>query len=75
MNDMTARIDLSRLNSRKIRAWWFDPRTGVGTLIGMLDTAKQSEFRSPPYGPDWVLAIEAAEADYPPPGLDVWTGH
>jgi len=40
-----------------------------------LDTAKQSEFRSPPYGPDWVLAIEAAEADYPPPGLDVWTGH
>jgi hypothetical protein len=74
MNDVTTRLDLSHLGSRKLRAWWFDPRTGVGTLIGTMDGAGQSEFRTPPYGPDWVLAIEAAEANYPPPGLDTWSG-
>jgi hypothetical protein len=73
MNDMTARLDLTRLHSRKLRAWWFDPRTGVGTLIGSIDGSAQTEFRTPPYGPDWVLVIDAADKNYPPPGLDVWT--
>lgn len=72
MNDMTARLDLSRLRSAKVRAWWYDPRTGVGTLIGTLEAGAQSEFRTPPYGPDWVLAIDSMEANYPPPGLEVW---
>ena len=73
MNDMTARVDLTRLSSGKLRAWWYDPRTGVGTLIGSIHPATQSDFRTPPYGPDWVLVIDAADAKYPPPGLDVWT--
>jgi len=73
MNDMTVRLDLTSLKSDKMRAWWFDPRTGVGTLIGILDR-KQDEFLTPPYGPDWILAIETAEANYPPPGLDAWAG-
>ena len=74
LNDTTARLDLTRLRSPRLKAWWYDPRTGVGTLIGMIDATSQSEFRTPPYGPDWVLAVEAADAHYPPPGLDVWTG-
>ena len=79
VNDMTARFDLTRLNSRKLRAWWYDPRTGVGTLIGAIDMGvidpnSSSQFRTPPYGPDWVLVVEAAEANYPPPGLEVWKG-
>jgi hypothetical protein len=73
MNDTTARLDLTSLRSRKLRAWWYDPRTGVGTLIGSLDGSAQSEFRTPPYGPDWVLVIDAADRNYPQPGLDVWT--
>ena len=72
MNDMTARLDLTRLKPGQLRAWWFDPRTGVGTLIGEVDRTNQSEFHTPPYGPDWVLALEAADAKYPPPGLDAW---
>jgi len=71
MNDTTARLDLTRLNSRKLRAWWYDPRTGVGTLIGPIDSGA-TEFRTPPYGPDWVLVLEAADANYPPPGLEVF---
>ena len=73
MNDMTARLDLSRLGSRNLRALWYDPRTGVGTQIGSIDPATQSEFRTPPYGPDWVLVVDSADANYPPPGLDAWS--
>src|SRR3569833_3819221 len=64
MNDMTASLDLTCLSSRKLRAWWFDPRTGVGTLIGPVGAETQNEFRTTPYGPDWVLVIESAEANY-----------
>lgn len=74
MNDTTARLDLTRLRSPRLKAWWYDPRTGVGTLIGTINGTSQSEFRTPPYGPDWVLVVEAEDGHYPPPGLDVWTG-
>ena len=74
MDDTTVRLDLTRLKSGKLRAWWYDPRTGVGTLIEDLTGEKNREFRTPPYGPDWVLVLDAAEANYPPPGLDAWSG-
>ncbi len=70
----TATIDLSRLSGGKLRAWWYDPRTGVGTLIGLNDSTSKQAFTSPPYGPDWVLVLDDANAAYPPPGLDRWDG-
>ena len=70
LNDLSARLDLTRLRAKHLRAWWYDPRTGVGTLIGMVDAAADSEFRSPPYGPDWVLVLDDPDAGYPPPGLE-----
>jgi hypothetical protein len=68
-NDWTATIALGKLRAKRLRAWWYDPRTGVGTLIGILDATPEHEFRSPPYGPDWVLVLEDADAGYAPPGL------
>jgi len=72
MNDMSGKLDLTRLRARKLRAWWYDPRAGVGTLIGAVDRSPSGEFRTPPYGPDWVLVLDDEDADYPPPGLDTW---
>ncbi len=72
MNDLTAKLDLTKMKAKHLRAWWYDPRTGVGTLIGVLDAGPEVEFRSPPYGPDWVLALEDPDAGYPPPGLKPW---
>ena len=69
-SDQTATLDLTRLRSKRLRAWWYDPRTGVGTLVGLLEAAPQREFRSPPYGPDWVLVLEDPAAGYAPPGLE-----
>ncbi len=67
--DQGATIDLGRLKATRLRAWWYDTRTGIATPIDTPMTGKPQEFRSPPYGPDWVLALEDAEAGYAPPGL------
>ena len=68
-NDHTSGIDLSQVNAKSVKAWWYDPRTGVGTLIGNFDGARVTDFRSPPNGPDWVLVLDDASKNYPPPGL------
>ena len=70
--DLTARLELGQLHAARIRAWWYDPRTGVGTLIGMIDGDNQREFRSPSYGPDWVLVLDNADISFTPPGLAKW---
>ncbi len=67
--DLTAKVDLQRLQAGPIRAWWYDPRTGVGTLIGVFNGAGPHEFKSPAHGPDWVLALDSVAAQYAPPGL------
>jgi hypothetical protein len=69
LNDQSATIDLGKLNARIVRAWWYDPRTGVGTLLGEFDGGGRREFRTPPTGPDWVLVLDDAAKNYPPPGL------
>jgi len=68
-SDLEATIDLGRLKAGKLRAFWFDPRAGVGTPIEQLLKPNPTLFRSPPYGPDWVLVVEDAETNYDLPGL------
>ena len=74
LNDLMAKVSLTKLRSKRVRAWWYDPRTGVGTLIGIVDAVPERGFRSPPYGPDWVLVLEDPGAGYAPPGLEKWKG-
>jgi hypothetical protein len=70
--DVHKTIDLGKLKAKRIRAWWFDPRTGVGTLIDAFDGGKQVQFHTPSYGPDWVLVLDDEAANYSPPGLFRW---
>ena len=69
LNDQTATIDLTRLKAQTVRAWWYDPRTGVGQPIGELSGEKTHRFKVPPFGPDWVLVLDDVAARYAPPGL------
>jgi hypothetical protein len=71
-NDVSKGIDLGKLSGKRIRTWWFDPRAGIGTLIGTFDEGMPVQFRTPPYGPDWVLVLDDEAAKYPPPGLSRW---
>jgi len=68
-SDQEVTLDLSRLRAKTLRAWWFDPRTGVAVLLDPVESAGPQTFRTPPYGPDWVLVLEDPAAGYAPPGL------
>jgi hypothetical protein len=55
----------------RVRAWWFDPRTGEATEIGVFDGDTQPTFMPPRAGEslDWVLVLDVEAKRYPPPGL------
>lgn len=67
----------------EIRAWWYDPRIGAATRIGEFPKTEAGDTQAdvlrgdvartftPPAGVpgnDWVLIVDDASKDYPPPG-------
>lgn len=60
-----------RLSEDRVTAWWFNPRTGDATRIdgGSADGVRRF---TPPgtqgRGNDWVLVLDDAAKNYPPPG-------
>ncbi len=69
MNDQSANIDLTKLKAKQWKAWWYDPRTGFPKYAGEVEGGKLHKFRSPPYGPDWVLVLDDTTAKFSLPGL------
>lgn len=67
-SDQTATVNLQKLSGEKLRAWWFDPRTGFAHPLGEFTGGAPRDFKSPAYGPDWVLVIDRADAGYGVPG-------
>jgi hypothetical protein len=53
-----------------VKAWWFNPRTGEATAIGTFDRSATRTFTPPDRGEmiDWVLVLDDASKNYPPPG-------
>jgi hypothetical protein len=64
-------LDPEPLRESRLRAWWYDPRTGAAQDLGVVPGNRQLEFASPWAGPcgDWVLVLDSAEKDFPPPGI------
>ena len=67
--DQQATIDLSRLPIKHLDAWWYDPRSGKATPIVGVAPGGTRVFKSPPYGPDWVLVLDNADRHFPLPGF------
>ncbi len=64
-------IDMSRITGGKAIAWWYNPRTGQASEIGVFDTAGNREFYTPATdqtGRDWVLVLDDATRNYGRPG-------
>lgn len=61
-------VDLGRLAGERVRAWWFDPRTGAATPTGEAARAGTREYTPPTAGPDAdrVLVLDDASKNYPP---------
>jgi hypothetical protein len=68
-NDQTATVDLTRLASPRLTGWWYDPRTGFAHPLGAVEGGSKRTFKSPAYGPDWVLVLDVASAHYGVPGV------
>jgi hypothetical protein len=65
---VTVRLD--KVSGAKVRAWWYDPRTGKATLIGEFDGSGERKFAPPTSGngQDWVLVVDDASKGYGAPG-------
>lgn len=67
-------VDTSVIGGKKIRGWWFDPRTGHAARIGTFDNTGTATFVSPEPGEltDWVLVMDDASCGYKAPGKQVY---
>ena len=63
-------VRLNKISGSKVRAWWFNPRTGRATSIGMFDNAGERTFMPPDPGEmlDWVLVLDDASKQFVAPG-------
>lgn len=64
---MTVRLDWAA--GARVRATWFNPRTGGATGIGDFARHSTVTFQPPVDGPDWVLVLDDAAADLGAPGV------
>jgi hypothetical protein len=65
----TVTVDTSTLSGKRLKAWWYDPRTGEATALeGDFPVGGRLEFTSPAEGPDWLLVLDDAAKEYPRPG-------
>jgi hypothetical protein len=64
----TVRMDVIR--GPKAKAWWYDPRTGRARDAGEHLTQNPKRFTIPNPGDDldWILVLDDASKNYPPPG-------
>lgn len=63
-----ATVDLGKLHGAQLRGLWYDPQTGFAHPLGLIAGGGHKEFQSPVYGADWVLVLDDAASNYPPPG-------
>ena len=61
-------VNCNKLNAASIIAWWYNPRTGEAVKSGEYPGTETRFFQVPVNGIDWVLVIDDAAYNYPPPG-------
>ena len=63
-------VRMSVITGSRVKAWWFNPRTGAAMAIGTFANTGQREFTSPDKGEmlDWVLVLDDESKKFPPPG-------
>jgi len=68
----TTTISIKKLNAKKLRGWWFNPRDGRTISIGDFENSGEKEFKptSIGRGSDWVLIIDDASKNYPNPAVE-----
>jgi hypothetical protein len=62
-------LNLGRISGERVRAWWFNPRSGDTRSAGEFANSGTRDFTAPSegFGSDWVLILDDASKNYPPP--------
>jgi Putative collagen-binding domain of a collagenase len=63
----TFTVDLSKVAGSEAQTWWYNPRTGTSQTAGKFATNAKHQFTPPGEG-DWVLVLDDASKNLPPPG-------
>jgi hypothetical protein len=64
------RVRMDKVAGPHVKAWWFNPRDGKATTIGIFENRGERDFTPPDPGEmlDWVLVLDDAGKQFPPPG-------
>ena len=65
-------VRLDKVSGRRVRAWWFNPRTGGATLVDETDNGGGTRRFTPPDAGemlDWVLVLDDASKGFAAPGV------
>jgi hypothetical protein len=68
----TFSLKMGIIHGKEVTAWWYDPRSGESTLIGLLPNTGTHRFHPPgkvSEGNDWVLVLDNVEKNFGKPGL------
>jgi hypothetical protein len=70
----TFKVRMDKITGAKVKAWWFNPRTGTAEAIGEFPNTGERAFTSPQPGEqvDWVLVLDDAAKRYPAPGSAIY---
>lgn len=60
-------VQMGKISGEKVRAWLYDPQSGDAKELGTFDNTGTKDFGFP-WGQDWVLVLDDASRNYPPPG-------
>ena len=71
---LPVKVNLEKLSGQQVRAWWYDPRHGTPEEIGVFEKKGVREFKPPVKGKgnDWVLVLDDAGRNFPPPGIRIY---
>jgi len=63
-------VNLGRISGGKVKAAWYNPRTGAVSAIETMENSGTREFTCPSegFGSDWVLVLDDAAKNFPEPG-------
>ncbi len=70
------KVRMDKIAGATVKAWWFNPRTGEATAIGEFPNTGERAFTPPDPGEhlDWVLVLDDAGHNFPPPGAPTRSG-
>lgn len=66
-----AAIEMKKIAGQKVQAYWYNPRNGKSTKIGIFPNSGIREFNPPTNGRgnDWVLVLDNAAGKFSLPGM------